>query len=82
MKNKKFQNITKEKSKEKHLAKDNRNNYQREEEKHYATGDKFVYEPTGSATHINLDGQWKHEFYNYNEKKDCSQGTGDNPLAE
>lgn len=64
------------------MDKDNRNNFQKEEEKHYATGKKFVHEPTGSATHINLDGQWEHDFYDHNEKKDRSQGTGDNPLAE
>ncbi|AGL01448.1 hypothetical protein [Desulfoscipio gibsoniae] len=26
------------------------------------TGDAFVEEPTGSATMVNLDGQWDHDF--------------------
>ena len=25
-------------------------------------GDNFVHEKTGSATMINLDGKWKHDF--------------------
>lgn len=61
---------------------DKRNKYQLEEEKHYDTGKKFVYDPTGSATHINVDGKWEHDFYDTNQNKDRSQGTGDNPLAE
>lgn len=28
----------------------------------FATGDAFVREKTGSATMINLDGQWEHDF--------------------
>ncbi|MCL5780027.1 MAG: LAS seventeen-binding protein 3 [Firmicutes bacterium] len=49
------------------MDKDNRDNYQLEEEKHYDTGKKFVYEPTGSATHINTDGKWEHDFYDKQE---------------
>ncbi|MDO7786134.1 LAS seventeen-binding protein 3 [Desulforamulus aquiferis] len=64
------------------MAKDNRNNYQKEEEKHYQIGKNFVQEPTGSATSINLDGQWEHDFYDKNKSKNRSGGTGDNPLAE
>ena len=64
------------------MDKDNRNKYQLEEEKHYDTGKKFVYEPTGSATQLNVDGKWEHDFYNSNQKKNSSGGTGDNPLAE
>lgn len=64
------------------LAKDNRNNYGLEEEKHYEKGEKFVSEPTGSATHINVDGQWMHEFHKDSKSKTQSGGSGDNPLAE
>ncbi|MEW6066561.1 LAS seventeen-binding protein 3 [Desulforamulus profundi] len=64
------------------MDKDNRDNYQLEEEKHYDTGKKFVYEPTGSATHINTDGKWEHDFYDKNKEKARNLGTGDNPLAE
>lgn len=28
----------------------------------HATGDTFIREKTGSATMINLDGQWEHDF--------------------
>lgn len=59
---------------------DNKNKL--EEEKHCETGKKFVYEPTGSATHLNVDGEWEHDFYDTNQKKNHSGGTGDNPLAE
>ncbi|GAB6181015.1 hypothetical protein JCM14036_23340 [Desulfotomaculum defluvii] len=64
------------------MTQDNRDNYQLEEEKHYDKGKKFVHEPTGSATHINVDAKWEHDFYDHNNKKDRSGGTGDNPLAE
>ncbi|AEG60476.1 hypothetical protein [Desulforamulus ruminis] len=64
------------------MDKDKRNQYQLEEEHHYDTGKKFIYEPTGSATHINTDGRWEHDFYDTNNKKNRSGGTGDNPLAE
>lgn len=30
-------------------------------------GKAFVKEPTGSATQINLDGQWEHDFYDHKE---------------
>ncbi|AQS59117.1 LAS seventeen-binding protein 3 [Desulforamulus ferrireducens] len=45
-------------------------------------GKKFVAEPTGSATQVNVDGKWEQDFYDTNQKKDRSMGTGDNPLAE
>ncbi len=64
------------------MDKDRKNDYQLKEEKQYDTGKKFVYEPTGSATRVNVDGKWEHDFYNTNQDKDRSQGTGDNPLAE
>ncbi|WP_041274557.1 hypothetical protein [Desulforamulus reducens] len=64
------------------MDQDNRDNYQLEEEKHYDTGKKFVHEPTGSATHINVDGKWEHDFYDTKKGKNRSGGTGDNPLAE
>ncbi len=32
------------------------------------TGDDFVNEPTGSATLVNLDGMWKHNFTDHKEK--------------
>lgn len=32
-------------------------------------GDAFVKEPTGSATKINLDGQWNQDFTDHIEKK-------------
>lgn len=28
----------------------------------HSKGDAFVHEKTGSATMINLDGQWEHNF--------------------
>ncbi|WP_347491008.1 hypothetical protein [Desulfoscipio sp. XC116] len=31
-----------------------------------ATGATFVEESTGSATMINLDGQWDHDFTDHN----------------
>ncbi|AEF94232.1 hypothetical protein Desca_1374 [Desulfotomaculum nigrificans CO-1-SRB] len=64
------------------MDKDNRNNYQLEEEKHFPTGDSFVYEPTGSATCINVDCRGEFDFYEFNDEKHNSNGTGDNPLAE
>lgn len=38
-----------------------------------AKGDAFVREKTGSATMINLDGKWEHDFY------DDPTLTGENP---
>ena len=64
------------------MDKEKRNNYQVKEEYNYDTGKKFVHEPTGSATHINTDGRWEHDFYDHNDKKSNPGGTGDNPLAE
>ncbi len=29
----------------------------------YAEGDAFIGEHTGSATLINVDGNWEHDFY-------------------
>ncbi|WP_243153033.1 LAS seventeen-binding protein 3 [Sporotomaculum syntrophicum] len=31
------------------------------------TGNTFVVEPTGSATQVNLDGQWEHDFTDHTE---------------
>lgn len=31
------------------------------------TGDTFVVEPIGSATKVNLDGQWEHDYHDHNE---------------
>jgi len=39
-----------------------------EQKKSKVTGDNFVNEPTGSATLINLDGQWEHDFDDHKEK--------------
>ena len=64
------------------MDKDKKDQYPLEEEHHADTGKKFVYEPTGSATHINTDGRREHDFYDTKDKKNRSGGTGDNPLAE
>lgn len=32
----------------------------------YAKGDTFIKEKTGSATMINLDGEWEHDFVDDN----------------
>lgn len=32
----------------------------------HAQGDTFIREKTGSATMINLDGQWEHDFVDDN----------------
>lgn len=53
---------------------DNRNKHELEKKKHYDTGKNFVYEPTGSATHLNADGKWEHDFYESNQKKNNSGG--------
>lgn len=32
-------------------------------------GNAFIREATGSATKINLDGKWEHDFTDHEEKK-------------
>ncbi|MEG6520540.1 LAS seventeen-binding protein 3 [Desulfotomaculum sp. 1211_IL3151] len=52
-----------------------------EKKKENPTTPCFVYEPTGSATCINLDGKTEYGHYNLTDNN-LSGGTGDNPLAE
>ncbi|HHW43682.1 hypothetical protein GFC01_14090 [Desulfofundulus thermobenzoicus] len=34
----------------------------RKRKENFDRGDAFVFEATGSATMVNLDGQWEHDF--------------------
>ena len=36
----------------------------------FAKGSNFVREKTGSATMINLDGRWEHDFVDVNTEDD------------
>ncbi|GAB6157430.1 hypothetical protein JCM39194_06300 [Desulfotomaculum varum] len=52
------------------------------EKKQFATGEKFVREPTGSATKVKVDGQGDYNFYQPAKSKGDNLASGDNPLAE
>lgn len=54
---------------------------QPEKESEFPIGEYFVYEPTGSATHINVDTKNEYDAYLLTEEH-ASGGNGRNPLAE
>lgn len=54
---------------------------QQEKENEFPSSDTFLYEPTGSATHVSLDCKTDYQQTVLTED-DSSGGTGRNPLAE